>query len=320
MTKEEKEILIIADPEILRRKEIKIQLFVRDMLDSQFVDMKTRKTKRSMTKRSEEVIGTDGRRKVFGDTDKAFVKLGIYEEIGKKERLIHLPKNKYVIVRESTADKLSTLLSDNAAKVYVYLLNNYKIWNIEKHIPFCFTKAQLCSDVLGITVQGSNSDRMEDILTTLVANGLISYSIIKKEGYQGFYRRLNYASQDFILHEVVKERIKQVTQGLEECTTAKEGLLAVGVEEEVFSVGYNPNNSLNGDNVGNMNLLGEHQMMVLYFSTGVFRPFISVEESCDYLTRNGRKVTNIDELIDWLSKPWAGNRNDEIIAYLKSIK
>ena len=183
MTQEERWIPVIADPCILSNKKIKITLYIADVLDSEYVDSKHRKvTKKqnNMSERSRQLTGTDGSRKTLKKAQEEYIKQGIYKELPDKELLINLPQNKFIKLYDSTARQLMANLSDNVIKIYLYLANNYHLWNELKGESFHFSKKQLYREALGHTSDGKyNSDLIEDMLTTLVANGLIAYNIIR---------------------------------------------------------------------------------------------------------------------------------------------
>ena len=249
--KDERWIRVIADPEILKNKTIKISLFIRDMLDSDYVDNNYNllsKEYDNMSDKSRRLTGTDGSRKTLAASQKEFIDLGIYEYAEEKKgrkkvpMIIYPPKDKFVRIYESTAEQLTAILSDNAIKVYIYLANQYFYWTEGRGQIVNFSKEQVYKEALGHTSEGGyNSDLIEDILTTLAVNGLITYAIIKK-GHT-YYRSLTYVNKRFNIHDRIQEGIKEMTEGLEE--VSGDMVEDIEGEEEVLgTIGFIPSRQL----------------------------------------------------------------------------
>lgn len=157
----------------------------------------------------------------------------IYDEKRKVYIVPDVDKN-FVLVKRDTLNKLIRTFNNEITQIYLWLKNNQNMWR-SKGQNFCFSKKQI-AEMLGLDSKSAiNYRHIEEYLTQLIINGLISYKIVRKG--KTYYRELIFISDDFIISDAIIKNVDNITKQMEEIN---KNILDDKFEDgESISIGYN---------------------------------------------------------------------------------
>lgn len=108
-----------------------------------------------------------------------YIELGFWQRDDDGNILIPEAKS-FVPLKREFEEQLYSLLREQPALIYIWLVNQYSIWNQKKKIPYEFDLGTLC-EIFGLSNQTKNRKKIAESLAVLVAFGLIRYQPIKKK-------------------------------------------------------------------------------------------------------------------------------------------
>lgn len=137
-------------------------------------------------------------------------------------------------IPKKTLQNLTYNFSDMAIKIYLFLFRQHKFWTEVKHdYGYDFTLGELCEGLGYRGDQHVNRQKIKMAMYTLVANGLLTITIVRKG--RGVYFRTKAISRYIVVQECFEWKEKQL--GLDQYIDSKN---ETGMEEELITFGPAP--------------------------------------------------------------------------------
>lgn len=160
-----------------------------------------------------------------------------------KEIIVYNDYGFTLSIPKKTLSNLTNNFSDNAVKIYLYLFRQHKYWTQIKHAyAYDFTLTNLCEALGYRGDQYSTRQKIKEAMYTLVANGLLTITLVRKG--RGVYFRTKAISRYVVLQECFEWKEKEL--GLDQYLDSKD---ESGEEEELITFGPLPEKIQKADKV-----------------------------------------------------------------------
>lgn len=147
--------------------------------------------------------------------------------------LVMEPKGSYVSLDMNFYKKMINTFNSDTNNIYLWLRRRYNY--MKSQGKYCrFSKGQIVVEALGKYNNSTNRQKVEDMLTQLVVNGIIGYRIVRVGNT--YLRELSFIGEKFVVSDALQQCVRDVCGG-KETTQSNVDRLCVATSSVVCNVG-----------------------------------------------------------------------------------